>query len=64
MPKTSVDENDFTSVWEHDVGAAGKIAPVKSVPEADREHQPPDQQFRFRVRRAHPAHPLASLIWR
>jgi hypothetical protein len=53
--------NDFTPAWENQVGVSRQAPVVQPVSESHPVNEGPDQQFRLRVLRPNPAHPLASL---
>lgn len=49
MPEVTVTKDDDTNAPENDIGLAGKITYMRSVPKATTPQRPSQEKLRFRV---------------
>jgi hypothetical protein len=61
VPKTAVDKNDLTSAREYQIRVSGQVSRMQAIAKTHPVNKVPDCEFRFRVLRPNPAHPLAAL---
>lgn len=61
MPKTAVNEDDFSATRQHQIGFARQIAPMQSVSKSHAVHNCTYNEFRFRVPRSNARHVEGSL---
>ena len=62
VPETTVHKKARPISCKHDVGAAGKIAPVQAESETHFMKAAPDQQFRSGITTVYAAHVQATLL--
>ena len=61
VPETAVDEDDFASAGEYEVGAARHVAAVEPIAVAETRHDASDRQLGRRVARADGSHYATAL---
>lgn len=64
MPKATVDENDFLSANEHQVGASRQVAAVQAITKAELVDDPAHRQFRARILALYGPHDVRPLARR
>lgn len=62
MPEATVNEDDLSSRWEHDVWRTGKISTMQAVTIAQTVEQPAHEELASRVLRTNPTHQVTSLL--
>jgi len=51
MPKTPMDEDDFTLGWKDEIGSAWQVSSVKAKAVTERVGHPANHRLRFRILR-------------
>lgn len=64
MPKTTVNEDDFSPCWEHQVGRTRQVSLMKGVTVSKVMQKSAHNEFRLGVLTSNPAHDLTAACWR